>query len=221
MMKRTLTALLAAMTATSATLCMAQQTPLEKYELVPDGYMDVYLDMVARHPSRVIQTQTGDYMGQTSSSGALYGYGMFMSCAGQKVTGMFRDGHLLFGITLGAQNTIVGSPDRYISYSNTTGRPEYLVRGSERILIAAEDRPYDYGFVTMSYQNGDRYVGEVYQRRRHGYGLYYYANGDIWFGPYSNDQRNGYGILFSEEDGMILGVWRGEAVSRVTVVRKK
>lgn len=218
-MKRILTTLLAVM-ATGATLCMAQKTPLEKYELVPDGYMDVYLDQVSRHPSKVIETETGDYMGQTAPSGSLYGYGMFISGAGQKVTGMFRDGHLLFGITLGQENAIVGSPDHYISYSNTTGKPEYIVNGNQRMQFTNEDR-FDYGFVTMSFQNGDRYVGEIYQRKRHGYGIYYYANGDIWFGPYHNDQRNGYGVLFSEEEGMILGVWRGESVSRVTVVRKK
>ena len=42
-MKKILASL--AILATSATLCMAQKTPVEKYELVPDGYMDVYLDL--------------------------------------------------------------------------------------------------------------------------------------------------------------------------------
>ena len=217
-MKKILTSL--AILATSATLCMAQKTPVEKYELVPDGYMDVYLDLVSRHSSRVINSETGDYIGQTTPNGSLYGYGMFLSCGGQKVTGMFRDGHLLFGITMGGQNTIVGSPDFYISYSNTTGKPEYIMRGNNRLLLT-DNSQYDYGFVTMRYQNGDSYTGEIYQRKRHGYGIYYYANGDIWFGPYDNDQRNGYGVLFSEEDGMILGIWRGEQVSRVTMVKHK
>ena len=197
-MKKILASL--AILATSATLCMAQKTPVEKYELVPDGYMDVYLDLVSRHSSRVINSETGDYIGQTTPNGSLYGYGMFLSCGGQKVTGMFRDGHLLFGIT--------------------TGKPEYIMRGNNRLLLT-DNSQYDYGFVTMRYQNGDSYTGEIYQRKRHGYGIYYYANGDIWFGPYDNDQRNGYGVLFSEEDGMILGIWRGEQVSRVTVVKRK
>ena len=94
------------------------------------------------------------------------------------------------------------------------------MRGNNRLLLT-DNSQYDYGFVTMRYQNGDSYTGESYQRKRHGYGIYYYANGDIWFGPYDNDQRNGYGVLFSEEDGMILGIWRGEQVSRVTVVKRK
>ena len=46
-MKKILASL--AILATSATLCMAQKTPVEKYEFVPDGYMDVYLDLSLIH----------------------------------------------------------------------------------------------------------------------------------------------------------------------------
>ena len=57
--------------------------------------------------------------------------------------------------------------------------------------------------------------------RRHGFGIYYYANGDIWYGPYENDIRNGYGVLFTEADGILLGEWRGEQVTKVIPVRFK
>ena len=206
--------------ALTATLCHAQKTPVEKYELTPNGHMEVFLDYVSRFNGRSLTTATGDYIGQATRDNVLYGYGMYIGNDGSKVTGMFREGRLLFGITQTLQNTIVGSPEKYIAYSNTTGRVEYIMRGTEQLVMEGPEQ-YDYGFVTMRYANGDQYMGEIFMNKRHGFGIYYYANGDIWYGPYDNDMRNGYGVLFTESDGILLGEWRGEQVNRVVPVRYK
>lgn len=209
-----------ALIAVTASVCHAQKTPIEKYELVPDGHMEVYLDYVSSFNGKSLTTPSGEYIGQANRQNQIYGYGMFIGNDGSKVTGMFRDGGLLFGITQTMQRTIVGSPDKYVAYSNTTGRVEYIVRGQEQLIMEGPEQ-YNYGFVTMRYANGDQYMGEIFMNRRHGFGIYYYANGDIWYGPYENDMRNGYGVLFTETDGILLGEWRGEQVKRVIPVRYK
>ena len=209
-----------ALIAFTASVSHAQKTPVEKYELVPDGHMEVYFDYVSRFNGKSFNTPTGEYIGQTSREGHPYGYGMFIGNDGAKVTGMFREGKLLFGITQTRQSTIVGSPEKYVSYSNTTGRPEYIVRNQEQLIMEGPEQ-YNYGFVTMRYANGDQYMGEIFMNRRHGFGIYYYANGDIWYGPYENDIRNGYGVLFTEADGILLGEWRGEQVTKVIPVKFK
>lgn len=209
-----------ALLALSAMVCQAQKTPVEKYELTPDGHMEVFLDYVSDFYGKSLTTTNGDYIGQATRENVLYGYGMYIGKDGSKVTGMFRDGRLLFGITQTSQSTIVGSPDKYVSYSNTTGRVEYIMRRQEQLVMEGEEQ-YNYGFVTMRYANGDQYMGEIFMNKRHGFGIYYYANGDIWYGPYENDCRNGYGVLFTEADGILLGEWRGEQVNRVVPVRFK
>lgn len=202
----------------TATAGHAQKTPVEKYELVPDAHMEVFLDYVKSFYGKSITTATGDYIGQVQRDGLPCGYGMHIGGDGSRITGMFRQGRLLFGITQTPQLTVVGSPERYVAYSNTTARVEYIVRGQEQLVMEGPER-LDYGFVTMQYANGDRYTGEIYRNQRHGFGIYYYANGDIWYGPYEQDRRNGYGVLFTEEDGILLGEWRGEEIKQVIPVK--
>ncbi len=211
-------------------VCLAQKTPVEKYELVPDAHMQIFFDYVAPFSGRSISTTNGSYIGQMNREKIPCGYGMHIGTDGSNITGMFYQGRLLFGITQTPTNTIVGSPDHYIVYSNTTGRVEHLVWKQEQIIMKGQEQ-YDYGFVTMRYANGDQYTGEIYQNRRHGFGIYYYANGDIWYGPYDNDQRNGYGVLFTESvgllpnegftksEGIILGEWRGEQVVKAIPIK--
>lgn len=204
--------------ALNAILSLAQRTPLEKYELAPDAHMEVFMDYVAQFNGKSLTTTAGDYIGQTQRDNQPCGYGIHIGNDGSRVTGMFRQGRLFFGITQTPRLTMVGSPEHYVAYSNTTGRVEYVMRQQEQMVMQGP-QIYDYGFVTMQYANGDHYTGEIYMNRRHGFGIYYYANGDIWYGPYENDLRNGFGVLFTEEDGIILGEWRGEEIKKVLPVK--
>lgn len=201
-------------------LCLsAQKTPVEKYELAPSLYKNVYLDHIENNASKIITTSSGQYVGQVDEEGHLYGYGMFINDDGSQIIGMFRNGGLMCGITLsGGENVRVGSADYYANYSQTTGRLEYVYRGDAKQLVDGE-KLYDYGFVSMRYQNGDQYVGELYDRKRHGYGIYYYANGNVWFGEYNNDVRSGFGCLFDTDNHLTVGCWEGEDVRRIIYVR--
>lgn len=46
---------------------------------------------------------------------------------------------------------------------------------------------------TFYYGNGERYVGEILNDKRHGKGKLYYPNGDIYDGDWENDQKVGQG----------------------------
>ena len=58
--------------------------------------------------------------------------------------------------------------------------------------------------------NGDIYVGEFYNGKRHGYGVCYFANGDIWYGRYEDGYRNGYGMLVTPDHRVSYGKWLGD-----------
>ena len=76
-----------ALIAFTASVSHAQKTPVEKYELVPNGHMEVYFDYVSRFTGKSFNTPTGEYIGQTSREGLPYGYGMIIGNDGAKVTG--------------------------------------------------------------------------------------------------------------------------------------
>ena len=198
----------------------AQKTPLEKYELAPAPYERVYLDHVLSNPCRIIDIGSNQYLGQVDKQHKLYGYGMFINDDGSQIIGKFRDDLLLFGITLTQSSAIVGDRNFYASYSLTTGRLEYVFHANAKELVDARSQ-LDYGFVSMKYPNGDQYVGEVYERQRHGYGIYYYRNGDFWFGQYNHDYRTGFGALFHVEGGLEIGEWKGEDEVRVITIKSK
>ncbi|MBQ9558978.1 MAG: hypothetical protein IJ762_09415 [Bacteroidaceae bacterium] len=200
--------------------CAAQKTPMEKYEWTPSSSEHVFLDHVQNHPCRIIDIGPNQYLGQVDKDSKLYGYGMFINGDGSQIIGKFRNGELLFGITLTQNSALVGDRSNYASYSLTTGRIEYVFHANERVVVDTQ-RQLEYGFVSMKYANGDQYTGEVYQHKRHGYGIYYYRNGDFWFGQYNNDIRTGFGALFHVEGGLEIGEWKGEDEVRVIGIKAK
>lgn len=202
-----------------ASLC-AQQTLLEKYQYAPNEYQDVFLDYVKNNKSTIITTTSGQYVGQVDENGLLCGYGMFINNDGSQLIGQFNKGKMLFGIKMLGENAIVGSANHYANYSMKTGYLDYILRGDDKQPIDGKGL-YTYAFVAMHYPNGDQYVGEIYQRQRHGFGLYYYSNGDIWFGMYNKGIRQGYGVLFDKDNHLTIGCWDGEDVRRVIEVEEK
>lgn len=203
----------------------AQKTPLEKYEIVPQDYDHVFLDVVCNNPYKSIASGNNEYLGQVGNMDNLYGYGMYMTGDGSQFIGKFRNGKMMFGITIGKEMALVGSTNYYASYSLTTGKLDFVFRVTEKVVVNAEYLD-DYKFMRLKYANGDEYMGETYQGKRHGYGIYYYANGDQWYGQYINDVRNGFGALFSSDGGMKIGQWIMEDEPRVydlseAVVRKR
>jgi len=56
------------------------------------------------------------------------------------------------------------------------------------------------GTASVSYKNGDRYIGEVINGAiKQGKGKFMFANGDIYDGLFKNDKFDGYGIFTCSE----------------------
>ncbi|MDD7303408.1 MAG: hypothetical protein SPF56_03800 [Bacteroidaceae bacterium] len=196
----------------------AQKTPFQKYEIPMPAMVDIMLDYVERYACQRISNGPDEFFGQTDPKGTIYGFGRFVRQDGTQIFGLFRNGQLVHGITLTNRSASVGNPQFYSSYNLGTGVLEYVFQSGQRQLFDTHMLP-DYRFLTMSYSNGDQYVGEVYKGLRHGLGIYYYANGSIWFGQYNNNVRSGFGCLFSTEDDMTIGLWEGDDQRRDIYVR--
>lgn len=206
--------------AVSSLYCSAQITPIEKYEIAPSAYEQIFLDQISKYKSKVIDTAFGQYVGQLDNLNQLYGYGMLINLDGSRVIGKFRENKLLFGITIANRVSIVGDPEYHVAYNMAGGDIEYILRGKDKDTL--EDKDINaYRFQTIDYPNGERYMGETYLGKRHGYGIYYYPNGDFWFGEFGNDQRWGYGAFFTSESGIFAGEWQGEQAIRVISIKQR
>ncbi len=204
--------------ASLAIAAAAQRTPFPKYDVAPDEMQQVFLDQVADYRSRLVTDGTNQYLGQTDKEGHFYGYGRYLRSDGSQIFGQFRNGEMITGITLGTESAIVGNAGFYCSYSLKTGKLEFVFESGSRKLYDTAALE-EYGFVSMRYANGDRYVGEVYQGNRHGLGIYFYANGDIWFGQYDRNERKGFGAMFDQDNYLIIGLWNGENTVREIEVK--
>lgn len=187
----------------------AQSTPLAKYELAPVAYEHIYMDHIGGFRSMLIDVGEGQYVGQVDDHNTLYGYGQFINNEGSLVIGKFRRGELLQGISMGKNNVTVGSNDYYCSYSLSTGRLEYIYNSGKAYEPDAAASA-EYTFMTMTFANGDSYVGELYKGKRHGLGIYYYSSGGLWYGAYVNGIRCGFGAWFKPGNDMLIGQWDGE-----------
>lgn len=61
----------------------------------------------------------------------------------------------------------------------------------------------------VSYDNGDKYVGELLNGKRSGKGIYLWSNGDAWYGSWNDGERDGYGIYMDFLGTYDKGTWKG------------
>ncbi len=205
---------------TCAVSALAQFEPMVKYDVAPESYEHVFLDHVKDFRSHLIDVDGGQYVGQTDDKHALYGYGQFINNEGHLVIGKFRNGELIQGIRLGKDNVTVGNKDFYCSYSLSTGQLEYIYTNGKPRRPTLIELTY-HTFMTMTFANGDSYVGELYKGKRHGLGIYYYATGGLWYGAYEGDLRCGFGAWFKSGNDMLIGQWEGEDERRTIYIPLK
>ena len=61
---------------------------------------------------------------------------------------------------------------------------------------------------TKTLADGDKYVGEFRDGKRHGQGIYTYANGDKYVGEYRDGKKHGQGIYTFADGDKYVGEWR-------------
>ena len=185
----------------------AQFVRLEKYPTIPVEYEAAFVDQVSKYVSGVTKSLYGQYFGQMTPEGNVYGYGTFYTDLDGDIYGLFRNGDLAFGIKKGLEVAKVGTNEHYIAYDLNTGLPSYIMKDNTKYNPSPEIRENN-KFLVFTYPNGDKYVGETTQNRRNGYGLYFYANGDYYYGRYKDNKQVGYGAMFRQEkQNIVIQYW--------------
>lgn len=69
---------------------------------------------------------------------------------------------------------------------------------------------------TLLYDNGDKYVGDFNDNKRHGEGTYYYLNGSYYTGEWKNNLKHGKGKYFDKNNNMLVkGVWENNKIDNL------
>lgn len=203
MKKTILTSMMMAMMAISGQT-LAQNTPIEKYPQVPPMFYHTFLDHVQDNAVYSALKDNVQYIGQAGKDNRSYGFGSFADQKGRLI-GFFRNGRYEMGISFMPSYALVGTTTDYVAYNLNTGEISYFVKNG--VMVNPTTDTSDYAFVSMSYTNGDRYVGETYKKNRHGFGIYYYSTGGFWFGQYDNGVCEGPGCLFRPNNTMRIGYY--------------
>lgn len=181
----------------------AQFVKLDKYPTIPAEYEAAFLDQVSHHVAGVVKSMYGQYFGQLSPEGNIYGFGSFFTSQDGEAYGLYRNGDLAFGIKKGVDIAKVGTNEHYIAYDLTTGYPIYIMKDNQKYNPSTEMREQN-RFLVLKYANGDQYVGESTDNKREGYGLYFYANGDFYYGRFKDNARCGFGAMFKQESNTLI-----------------
>lgn len=197
-------------------LTVSAQEHVKLYDEMCDPLQAVFCDYVRNESlQNFLSSGAGQYTG-TLIGGKIYGWGFFLAADGTRSFGQFRNGKNIFGISITDRIAKVGGENHYVVYDLATGNIIRLFsrEGNARLvypLVPTEENPVSpYSFKKETYDNGDIYVGEFYNGKRHGYGVCYFANGDIWYGRYEDGYRNGYGMLVTPDHRVSYGKWLGD-----------
>lgn len=211
-MRKTMTLLLlAVLSQLSAT------AQVKLYDEMCDPLQAVFCDYVENESSQnFLSGASGQYTG-TLIDGKIYGWGFILASDGTRSFGQFRNGKNIFGLSITDKIAKVGSEKNYVVYDLETGEIIRLhSNGGDAplrypLVSSNKEKESPYSFKKETYANGDIYIGEFYNGKRHGYGVYYWANGDIWYGRYEGGYRNGYGMLINTAHRIYYGKWHGDS----------
>lgn len=67
----------------------------------------------------------------------------------------------------------------------------YIKMGNYNTTITEESKLNEKKATSLFYSNGERYDGEIFERVRHGFGIYYYGNGDRYEGMWFKNLKQG------------------------------
>ncbi len=187
------------------------------YDEMCDPLQAVFCDYVRNESSQnFLSSPSGQYTG-TLIDDKIYGWGFIITESGTRSFGQFRNGKNIFGLSISDKVAKVGSENNYVVYDLKSGNIIRLHSNGGEVqleypLVPSKKEPVAlYSFKKETYANGDVYIGEFYNGRRHGYGVYYWKNGEVWYGRYDGGYRNGYGMLITPEHRIYYGKWLGDS----------
>ncbi len=184
----------------------AQMGQIGRHPDIPSDYEAAFVELTQGNVAGLVKSTYGQYLGQLTAAGQIYGFGAFFTDQDGEVYGQFRNGNLVMGIRMGGGIVKVGTTDHCTVYDLVTGEAAYVLKDGDKYALNAEHKQ-TWKFQKITYKNGASYVGETVGGKRDGYGLYYYTNGDYYYGRYADDRPVGYGAIFKSDNHVVIEDW--------------
>jgi hypothetical protein len=145
------------------------------------------------------------YCGSYDDDGNMEGWGMYISTGTLIGTdnGRYYVGNWKNHKKHGENGSLYNKDGKLIYYGKFfNGKPTgaYLTGNSMS----------EYTFGVINYENGNKYIGELKNGKRHGQGLYLWLDGSAWYGEWADGMRDGYGIYMSYSGEYSTGNWKGD-----------
>ena len=96
----------------------------------------------------------------------------------------------------------MGNVDRLFFGEDDDDDGEPIARKEGAGLLADEAERAETDFY-----NGDKYVGDVSNAKRHGHGVYYYDSGDKYTGNWNQGKQEGHGVYVYANGDRYVGEW--------------
>ena len=72
------------------------------------------------------------------------------------------------------------------------------------------------------YDNGDKYVGDIKNKEKHGIGTYTWSDGSTYFGEWKNNKKHGHGTFKDANGETLIAIWNnGEFEETAWVLKSK
>ena len=130
----------------------------------------------------IINHNNGRYEGNFKNN-KKHGSGSYYFTSGDRFIGDYKNGDVISG------SYIYKSGQRFTGKFTKKGSPAF---GTERYV---------------GKWNGDKYVGNFNNWKRHGQGTYFYKNGDKHFGEWKKGKRHGIGTYTFKNGKIKKGIW--------------
>lgn len=95
-----------------------------------------------------------------------------------------------------------------VSGNCINGKGYYLYSNGDKYIGEFSDGKR-HGHGAYYFKNGNVYKGEHHHNKRHGYGTYKFKNGDTYVGEYRDNSRHGEGIYYFANGAKQEGLWEG------------
>jgi len=75
-----------------------------------------------------------------------------------------------------------------------------------KVNLELDERDADF-YVYGDFRNGDKYAGEYFGDKVHGFGVYHFANGHCYEGSWHEGRKQGYGMYTFRNGEAKCGEW--------------
>ena len=106
---------------------------------------------------------------------------------------------------------LIEDPEKRISWDNYFNHRFFIIedkKENNKIEENIINEQNQNGEKNIIYNNGDKYIGDISNNKKEGYGTLFYINGDKYEGAFKNDLKEGHGTYYYNNGEKYIGEYK-------------